>query len=189
MNILLDPLPDSVTVRGERCPVNTDWRAWLRFGVLMERAQSEPSVLAEVITTVYKCVPPNLYDAITAAAEFYAPRVGDGQHGGTGNGASPARAYDVECDADMIYAAFYQQYGIDLAVSDMHWYRFRALFSALGEDVQFVKAISYRTMNLDEIRDPKTRGAYRRLKEQYALPDRRTEEERLCEMYEILANF
>jgi len=44
---------------------------------------------------------------------------------------SSIRAVDWVIDSEYIYAAFLQQYGIDLIKTDLHWHNFLALFNAL----------------------------------------------------------
>jgi hypothetical protein len=41
--------------------------------------------------------------------------------------------YDWEQDSEYIKAAFLQQYGIDLSVTDLHWHDFQGLFYALAD--------------------------------------------------------
>ena len=50
-------------------------------------------------------------------------------------GGSNIRVLDYELDADLIYAAFKQQYNIDLLDENLHlhWYKFQALLSGLRE--------------------------------------------------------
>ncbi len=80
-----------------------------------------------------------------------------------------ARPYDLERDADLIYAAFWGQYGIDLAeVEFLHWWKFRALFLNLDEHQQISKIMGYRTVDTKGM-DRKTAARYRRLKQLYSL--------------------
>ena len=65
--------------------------------------------------------------------------------------ASPP-AFDYQCDAGYIVAAFQQAYGIDLTRERVHWFRFRALFAALPEETLMAKIMSWRTMDLVGIR-------------------------------------
>lgn len=79
------------------------------------------------------------------------------------------RPYDFEQDADLIYAAFWGQYGIDLAEVDfLHWWKFRALFLNLDEQQQISRIMGWRTADTKGM-DRKTAARYRRLKRIYAL--------------------
>ena len=87
--------------------------------------------------------------------------------------------YSYEFDDKYIYSAFMEQYNIDLnSIKYLHWWKFRALFNSLNEDVQFSKIMSYRAINLNEIKDKDMKKRYRKLKTLYALPDMRSEEEK-----------
>ena len=82
--------------------------------------------------------------------------------------ASPP-AFDYQCDAGYIVAAFQQAYGIDLTREKVHWFRFRALFAALPEDTLMAKIMSWRTMDLSEY-EGSMRAHYADLQERFALP-------------------
>lgn len=78
--------------------------------------------------------------------------------------------FSYEHDADYIYAAFMQAYGLDLARNPLHWWQFRALFRSLPEDTQLVKIIGYRTMKFPAKMPKEQRQHYEKLKRIYALP-------------------
>ena len=88
------------------------------------------------------------------------------------------RVYDFEIDSELIYAAFMQQYKIDLSTVDLHWWKFKALFNSLSEDTQFIKVVRYRSMDLSKIKDKDQKKFYREMKSFYRLPDNRTEKEK-----------
>ena len=57
-------------------------------------------------------------------------------------GSSDTLDYDI--DADYIYAAFMQGYGIDLMEEGLHWHKFLALWAALPDDTAMSKIIGDR---------------------------------------------
>lgn len=70
--------------------------------------------------------------------------------------------YSLTKDADMIFASFMQEYGIDLIEyrGKMHWFKFRALFEGLRDDTTIKTIISIRTTPLpngEENRDERER--------------------------------
>ena len=77
---------------------------------------------------------------------------------------------DWDLDADIIYAAFMQAYGIDLIEADMHWHKFLALFSALPEETLMVKIMSYRAYTGQD-------KDMLELRDKWALPEKLGEEE------------
>ena len=62
-------------------------------------------------------------------------------------GLNNKQPFDFETDADLIYAGFMQQYGIDLQREDMHWWKFMILLENLGTDTRLQKVMEYRTID------------------------------------------
>ena len=57
--------------------------------------------------------------------------------------ASP-RTYDFKQDAGLIYAAFMQDYGIDLTVTELDWRKFMALFMGLSDTTKIKEVMGIR---------------------------------------------
>ena len=58
MNILADPLPESITVQGEEVPVKTDFRVWIRFTAIVQEYDLDRltvSDYADMVERVSKC--------------------------------------------------------------------------------------------------------------------------------------
>ena len=152
------PLQTALVVDGAEVPVDTGFRAWLRFGrALGEHGVADPRVL----------LGPAPAGWVGAAVAFYLdeqpvprPRAGGGR-----------RAVDFDADAPLILAAFRQAYGIDLADpgTAMHWHVFLALFRALPADTLMAQVMGWRTWSeADERRRPETAARERR--DAWALP-------------------
>lgn len=58
---------------------------------------------------------------------------------------SGQQVISFEKDADMIYAAFWQAYGIDLHQRRLHWWSFRALLANLPGSTRLAEVIDIRT--------------------------------------------
>lgn len=177
MNMFTEKLPDTITVKGIEFPVKTDFRTWIRFSEIMASSDSVAVKVATAIKLIFDTLPPSLEETIRGMMEFFAAS----KKQTPGKGKSK-RIYDFSYDASLIYAAFLQQYKIDLTESNMHWWKFRALLSGLNDDTLFVKVIGYRSANLNQIKDKDRKAFYRQMKEVYRLPDNRTEEEREADM-------
>ena len=177
MSILTDKLPDSVEIKGQNCPIKTDFRTWIRFTqIITESGTITPSKIAEMFRLIFPSLPPNFFDAIQSIMKFYkGTEIKEGK-GETENRIN--RVFDYEYDADLIYSAFLQQYRIDLVAADLHWHQFKALFNSLSDETQLVKVIQYRSVNLSEIKDKEMKKFYKKMKEAYRLPDNRSEEEK-----------
>ena len=129
-------------------------------------------------------LPPNLREALVGMMNFFALRdaADDPTENPTGHGTSGKRDYDFAQDAGLIYAAFRQQYGINLLSEKLHWWEFRALLAGLDETTQFVKVVTYRGIDLSTVKDKEQKAFYKRMKERYRLRDNRTDAEREADM-------
>lgn len=96
--------------------------------------------------------------------------------------------FSYEHDADYIYAAFMQAYGLDLARTPLHWWQFRALFRSLPEDTQLVKIIGYRTMKFPAKMPKEQRQHYEKLKRIYALPASADRQQLESDLNKLLMN-
>ena len=130
-------LPESVEVEGSLYYVQTSFKYWLRFLELLENKEPIPNDF----DFMYKGTRPSNREAgLLALIQFCnppqpLPRFQESE----GN----EKVVDYIIDADYIYAAFLEQYGIDLISSDMHWYKFQALFRGF-HDTKFNEIIGYR---------------------------------------------
>lgn len=150
MNILLDPLPEMVTVEGRAWPINTATYVWILFELTMQDTSiTDAERVRQALALCYPVIPQNIKEALDALLWFYRcgaepPTLGKGKRGGT-----PAKAYSFEQDADIIYATFMACYHIDLSEADgLHWWKFRALFRGLPQECELVKIMGYRTADL-----------------------------------------
>lgn len=130
-------LPESVEVEGGLYYIQTSFKYWLRFLGLLEDKDTPP----KDFDFMYKNKKPsNRLDGLLALVQFgnppqILPRIQKGEAG--------EKIIDYTIDADYIYAAFLEQYGIDLVTSNMHWYKFQALFRGL-HDTKLNEIIGYR---------------------------------------------
>ena len=94
------------------------------------------------------CIPADVGAAFTAVMNFYHCEKDNASQGGTTTNRR-TQIYSFEHDAPYIYAAFLEQYGIDLTQeNNLHWWRFKAMFDSLSEKTQFVKIMGYRSMTI-----------------------------------------
>lgn len=180
-NILLDKLPDKVDIGGAEVDIDTDYRTAIRFTLLMQDRELDGETKLDIALYMFfgDAILTDLQAAVDAIMWFYrcgADDTGVGQRQHDSSGAS--RAYDFDVDAGLIYAAFWQQYHIDLQRADLHWWQFKALFAGLTEDTELIKILGYRTIRITDSMSKAEQKRYRELKRLYALPDNRTEEEK-----------
>lgn len=156
--------PESIVVSDVEYPVETDFRAWVRFqGILLSDGTNDDKA-AKICDLMVEMGLPQTKESLDAMLQFYA---GASTENSTGGGKN-VQAYDFEKDSEYIFSAFLDSYGIDLTTERLHWWRFKALFKSLPEDCQMCKIMMYRTIDLKKV--PKEqRKFYREMKARYAL--------------------
>lgn len=192
MSLIIDIIPESVEVGGNNLPINTDFRTSILFELLMQdKTIASEDKLETTLELYYQVEIPkeNKAEAIERALWFYAGGldIKESASEGKGKGSSSARRYSYEADDIYIYAAFLEQYRIDLQDEDLHWWKFRAMFRSLKDDCKISKIMSYRSMPINSNMAKAEQKFYSEMKRLYALPDDRTEEEKENDFAEMLS--
>lgn len=173
-------LPEAVKVDGSFFRVHTSFKYWLNFQALIADGKREPKNFDFMYV---KEKPTNRANGLLALIEFCnPPSVLPRKKRGDENDGS---AVDYFIDADYIFAAFMEQYGIDLVESGLHWHKFLALFKGLHE-TKLNEIIGYRLWeNTSGKRDAYTRQM-ERLKTAWELPQESDEEDEDLKEFEAL---
>ena len=125
MDLAKQKLPDTVEVSGIFYPINTGHSYWFRFFQLLK---DKETVVTE-FDYLYIGDPPEDRAAGFRALLAFAyekkeiPRV----EGDTGT----EKLLDYDIDADLIWCAIKQCYGVDLFEGMIHWHKVRAMLSAI----------------------------------------------------------
>lgn len=132
-------LPNAIEVNGSSFLIKTDYRNWLQFGVLVENGctYNDLSYLLEV--DIFSI--DDLQEMFTKMQEFYHNPNSTPHTTST----STEKMLDYIEDGEYIYASFMQAYNIDLVDTDMHWHKFKALFSSLPENTKIASIMNYRS--------------------------------------------
>lgn len=182
MGILSSSLPTSVMINGVEYPIRSNFRTMIKFEELMQ----DPDVTDQdkvwlALRLFYPEIPDDMDQAVEQMLWFYRCDKRDNLYAKKvkkRKAKKVNRIYDFELDDDYIYAAFMAQYHLDLhKVRYLHWWKFRAMFNSLSDDMQISKIMEYRAVELDKVPKEK-RSFYKRMKMLYALPLSRNEEER-----------
>lgn len=162
MRTAFSPLPDSIIVAGSEYKINTDFRVWIKISdIICDETICEYDKLLSLFMLAFKNkIPQNPIDAIEALMKFFSKNEIK---------SNCAPIIDFRYDEGLIYAAFMQQYRIDLYKANLHWWKFRELLSALGEDCMLTKVIGYRSAKPSEISDKKYRAFVQKMKNRYSL--------------------
>lgn len=177
INALYEPFPDSIYANGIEYPIITDFREWFRFADMVEDDEiSKRDKLYLMMTWLLK--PPERItdELIYAILDFYRarelerelPESSDDEDNDTPPPSVPVLNWKI--DAPFIIGDFLRYYGIDLLTAEMHWWRFRILFSALPDDSQMMKRIGYRSVDIGQIKSESERRRIMKMKQLYALP-------------------
>lgn len=184
MNILIDLLPEHVEIDGIEYKINTDFRISIMFELLMQdNSITDMEKIDIALNLYYPEIPHDLIQALEKILWFY--KCGDGNISTNPKNeqveisTQQQAIYSFEYDAEYIYAAFLDQYGIDLQdIPHLHWWKFKALFKGLKEDNLIVKIMGYRAIQIDDSMTDAEKKFYRKMKRIYALPDNRSQEEK-----------
>lgn len=176
-NIITQEAPETVVINGICYPINWDFRIGIAFDSVRDSDIPDGYKLLKMLRLYYPHIPSNIPSAVEKIKWFY--RCGEEDEESKDEKktkryvrkTSNEPAYSLSQDAAYIYAAFLEQYGIDLAAIDsLHWWKFMALFESLGEDTKMSKIMYYRKANTSGM--PKERRAYiNEMKKLYKIKD------------------
>lgn len=190
MNILIDLLPTRVEIEGIEYEINSDFRTSMLFELLMMDDEiDDKNKIIQSLELFYQVLPSNIDLAIEKMLWFYRCGKEIIVKKGTAKGKSSTNIYDFDYDDDYIYAAFLDQYGVDLQDIDyLHWWKFKAMFKSLKEDNEIVKIMSYRAMDLSNIKDKEQKKFYQEMKKLYEIPLSKNEIDKINAIEDALMN-
>ena len=181
--ILADSMPTAITVNGVLFELNTDYRTWLKVGVLMDKlnvAENANAVFFEICELAIRKYPENGYvigdELLAGLLEFYKgfPSVDNEKNEKSKENSKKKEAtFDFQYDAEYIYCSFASFYGIRLqTVKQMHWWEFLTLFRGLmmsdQTSVNFV--VGTRQQKITPKMPKEEKARLQKLKLQFALP-------------------
>lgn len=144
--------------------------------MMSDKELDDKQKIEQALLLYYPIVPPNINLAMEQLLWFY--RCGKDMIASAGNGRGKnIQIYDFNFDDDYIYSAFLDQYGIDLQDTDLHWWKFKALFKSLKEDNEIVKIMGYRSMDLNKIKDKEEKKHYKQMKDLYKIQSQVSKDE------------
>ena len=125
MDLTKIKLPDAIEVSGAFFSIHTGHPFWFRF---MQLLKEEGTTVYDFDYMFRNDIPADREEAFKALLRFCwekkeIPRT-EGSEGGP-------RVVDYDIDADLIWSAVLQVYGIDLTEREIHWHKVRAMLAAL----------------------------------------------------------
>lgn len=177
MNILTAPLPKSVMVNGKEYEINTDFKVWIEIeNIILNDNMSIYEKIAKMLKMCYKTLPKSLPDALDAMMAFYLMSPQNDRPSKKPKNKNVKPIYSFDEDAPYIYSAFLSEYGIDLIKQNLHWWQFVSLLKGLGDENKFCKIITWRAIDIDEIKDKSQKKFIRKMKNIYRLKNVKTGE-------------
>ena len=148
MNILLlDGLPDDY----EGIPLSTDFRNMINVDLIMQEEEDceKEERIYHALFQLYEEIPKDYQKAADGLYWFYTR--GKSVTGDKSERTSE-KGFSFNQDANLIYSAFLDVYGISLStVEYLHWWEFMALFEGLPEDTLIKRVIYWRTADLSDV--------------------------------------
>lgn len=168
MNILTDELPNTIEIEGKHYKVNSDYRVCLKTIMAFEDNSLTPQEKQVILLkNIYTTPPSDTEYALLEAMRF----LNGGKLNNEDDDNPPLRLYSFSKDAGFIFAAFRQTHGIDLETTDLHWWKFLALFMDLGADTVFCNLTSLRKRLKTGKASKEERAAAREMGDLFEVPE------------------
>lgn len=184
IHYFMDELPQSLIINGSEIPINTDFRAVIKFDHLVKEDTGDGVKLAEALYIIFGTVPEDIDVALDELTDFITG--GDIEEkpykpSKKVLGINSAKAIDYYADDRMIWSAFYSAYRINLRTIDyLHWWDFVELLKELPETARIERVVHYRTVDTKSPRIGKEQKAvYEALQRYYKLTEHRSAEDEL----------
>lgn len=177
MSVFTQEPPRFLVIGEKPYRINTDFRIMADFEIRINEADISDrntfaEILSETISTLFidkPDVPGNTSEIVSRLMWYF--RCGKDAESRGSEGKKRKRCYDLAYDSEYIYAAFMQQYGIDLLTVELHWWTFRSLFLGLTEETEFVKIMQYRCTDISKIKSKDEKARIKKLQELFALKE------------------
>lgn len=139
MTLSKKTLPSAITVDGIFYEVHTDHYYWLNFAELLKDHKAR---FSDFDFMYIADIPADKKAGFHALYDFYLCKTELPRADKT-DAPDDTIPFDFKTDAELIYSAFVDCYGIDLFETPLHWQKFKALLNCL-HDTKFNKVIEYR---------------------------------------------
>lgn len=179
LQLTADELPVSVDIADHSYPISVDFRDWIRVDLILKDPEIPEATKLPIICQfigpelLMTQEPPEdlwagIFSFYTCNRPYKEPPV---------TGTNDRTAYRFDKDWWLLYAAFRQQYGINLLTARLHWFEFRALMDGLTEDTQFIQVVQIRTRDTSKLKGEEKRQADR-MERYWRIEDTAQDEER-----------
>lgn len=185
VHYFLEPLPQSLNINGQEVPINTDFRAVLKYDYILQQDTGNGEKLIEALIIMFGDILPDDLNAVLEELTIFI-------QGGIKEershkpskkilGVNNNKAFDFFVDDRLIWSAFFYTYKIDLRnVKYLHWWDFLELLEELPDNVRISKIMQYRTIDTKSPHIGKEQKAiYEALQRHYKLTEKKSAEDDL----------
>lgn len=165
-------LPTALNVEDDSLPIAYDFRTWIRVDLILKDHEIPDEAKLPLIC---QYIGINLYHFGGSAEDLWASifnfyMCDTPLKSNEGMTKSKDIAYRFDYDWWLIYAAFQQQYGINLLTAKLHWFEFKALLDGLTEATEFIKVVQARLRDTSKLKGEEKSQA-EKLKRYWRVPD------------------
>lgn len=185
MNDLYKQAPKCLSIGEKNYKINSDYRTWIEFETLLIKNQDIS--FSDILSLLFPDELP-LNESQEEITEQILWFYRCGQPEDNNSGSKGSQVFDYDFDAGYIYAAFMQQYDLDISKPYIHWWKFRGLFLALDENTEFVKIMGYRSMQISSKMTSEQKSFYTKMKKLHKIPLPQSEQEKCNAIEEALLN-
>lgn len=174
IHLLYEALPEVIHADGREIPILTDFRAWLQFiGMVSDKELPEWEKIR--MMREWLCVDaPVTREVVEGLLTFCRAAELEPDQEAKTDAQDVSRkppTFDWAVDAKFVLADFRRYYGMDLLRTGyLHWWEFRALFSALPSESTVMQRVGIRDADLSKIPDKHRRAKLAEIQRRIALP-------------------
>ncbi|MBQ1792542.1 MAG: hypothetical protein II008_20375 [Oscillospiraceae bacterium] len=135
-----DRIPTHITVSGRRYRIDTDFRNVMRMNEIMRQTDLTDEARDWLALRCLMRHPPRRRDRQIEALKALHELLFSSKRGGV----DEKKITDIEQDAELIFAAFLQEYGVNLWRDRLSWFEFTALLAGIAEGTRYSDILTIR---------------------------------------------
>ena len=173
MQLLYEPLPDSIPVGGSDYAILTDFRDWLKFGDLLKDDALEAAEKLDFMRNWFVEIPDEMTaECFTGLRDFcVAKALEPDREAPEQDGLQKPPTFDFRLDSAFVVADFRRFYQMNLLKTEyLHWWEFLSLLRALPDESQVFRRIAIRSADLSKITDKERKRAVMEAQMRIAIP-------------------
>ena len=174
MNLLLNNLPTKIKVNNKIYPIRSDYKTALRIIMAFEdkNLTNSEKVYITLKNIYLDDIPSNeMEEAYLKAVKFLDCGVEEKENKPT------SRIYSFSKDGNYIYSGINSTHKIDLESTNIHWWKFVALFMDMNSECTFGEIVYYRQKARDGKLSKEEKQTYKKLKDLFDLKEEKQESE------------